>query len=334
VDDYRLELVWYEASGGSSCEVYYAPGVVFFDNESTQWKLIGDLEALTPVLPPQIAGGPPVDGGEWGIHVASDLGGTSITDLQLAVAALEGAGGTHSYDFSPVLNHIDPENPGTGGIFGNDRLLPGNTPADDNDFAVHARALIQIPANGFYTFAVKASDGFALRIKDGSWLNRSGPGGIDPADPSTLVANGVGSSTGPTELTTRGSLALPAGPHEVEFVTLERDRDSSFELYATAGNVAGTGEYVNVGAANGGLAAPNAAQPYRLVGYKSPGSLSVLGVDDAHELQRSPKRRAWFRPQRPGHPPQHLVGRQLLRHAFRREPGRACGWDLRRRMAG
>lgn len=270
-----MELVWYEGTGGAGAEIYYAPGICVSDLDSTDWKLIGDPAAYTATLPATLPGATAGSEGAWGLRVLESGASVPVTSVGTAVnALLEGSGVNHR-ESVPVLNHIAPSSPGTGGIFGGDLALPGIDANNNANLAIHARGRVIIPATGLYTFIVRSGDGWALRFKNASWLERTGAG-IDPADPSTLVYNVTGSPTAVNDFRGGGVLSLNQGAYDVDFVTFQDQRDTQFELYAAAGNVLSAGDTAALGTAGLGDAGPGTA--WRLVGHKADGGIPRLGV--------------------------------------------------------
>ena len=274
---YEIQFLHYEGTGGSYAELYYAPGAQLADNDTGAWKLIGDPSAVQPLLPPVIAGSPSASTGQWGTRYVR-FAGTTMNTIQDAVAALNSNAGESVYGTAQVINYSDPSQPGTAGLFGGDQPLPGDLEfTDDNDVVVQARATIFVPTTGLYTFGVRSSEGFALRIGNNPWLSRNGTGGIDPADPTVLTWSA--GATGLSEIVTRSLITLPAGCHQIEFIAFDRSRDFMAELYAIPGNQLGTGEYAAGATANNGAITINAADGWRLVGYKaSPTPIGFIGA--------------------------------------------------------
>ncbi|MES2706182.1 MAG: lectin-like protein [Verrucomicrobiota bacterium] len=282
---YDLDMLYSEGSGGSSIELSYAKGAFFADVDTTTWRLIGDVAALSPVLPATLAKGPEFGNRAWGIHTVHNTG-TTLETLTDALTALQAAAGDHTSATASLLNFIDPEAPGVGGIFAGDQAVPGDAAElNDEDFALHARGKLQVTTAGIYTFGVKNSDGFALRIKGQSWLtNGTGgaSGGIDPADPSTFIM--TPGTAALTDRTSRASVNLAAGTYEVDFVTFDRSADFHAEVYVARGQNAGTAEYATLGTAaavnttGGGGAAITLTDGWRLVNY-TPAGLATLGLN-------------------------------------------------------
>ncbi|MDB6070271.1 MAG: hypothetical protein JWL81_1442 [Verrucomicrobiales bacterium] len=117
------------------------------------------------------------------------------------------------------MNFYDPDTNGGGaGLFRFDQPFLTNTAAQDANIIQGAQTLINItgttPAELQRSFWVQSDDGFALRIKGATFINKAGLGLIDPADPRTILfPDGTGNSD------TRGLCQFPAaGQYVVEFV--------------------------------------------------------------------------------------------------------------------
>ena len=279
---YDMEIISWDATGGSSWEVSWARGVFATDESGAgQWSLIGSpsIPYPAPVLP-AFTYAPSYDASLWGLHVVSGVG--TITTLADAVIALQNPAGTHSYGTAAVLNHSDGDRPGTGGIFPGELDLPGAVAGiNEDDFAVHARGRLVIGIPGQYTICFKGSEWAAIRMAGKVWQNVGGEFGIDHADPSTVFTyrNNSANSTNLSDFTGRAVVNLPAGCHDIEVITGDRDGAFFMEVYARPGNFINTGEYTS-GTANNGLVNPT-SNDYRLIGYKGDGTLGSLGVDSA-----------------------------------------------------
>lgn len=290
---YDLDFIYAEGTGGAAAEVYAVKGVALTDADSTDWQLIGDQTALVPVLPASLANAPDFGNKLWGVHAVHDTA-LELLDVTDAVAALQDSGnGTHTLNATvPALNFIDAYTPGAGGIFAGDYLVPGSPDQQSAfNFALHARGRIQVDTPGRYTFGVKSSDGFALRIKNGKWVTWNGNAGIDPADPSTLSygqAKPAPANNASNDRTSRGSIDLTAGIHEVEFVTYNLELDFHAEVYVVPGSNAGTGEYAAVGTANEGGAGLSLNGAWRLLGHEAKASgLGLLRMESGWKVEQS-----------------------------------------------
>jgi len=139
--------------------------LAYTETDSGAWQLMGKPDVLAPVVPADLlARQPPADGGLWGIHRVNSS--SNVMTLADAFSSLSGSAGTHSYHWSPTLNFIDPDYPGQSGIFGSDKAVPGdNAGSNDENFAIHAKAILNIATEGYYTFANRSGDGAMLRIR-------------------------------------------------------------------------------------------------------------------------------------------------------------------------
>lgn len=294
---YDLDFIFCENTGGSSLEFSYVPGLALAEADTPNWRLLGNNSALTPVLPPALANAPEIVDGQWNVHVVHNAP-EELVSIENAVDALQSADGDHITAPSPVINFIDPDAPGVGGIFAGDLPVPGQLDdVNDDNFALHARASLQIESSGVYTFGVRASDGFALRIKNVPWLavnHTSSDAGIDPADPTTIIYRP--GTTALTDRVYRAAIELAAGNYEVDFITFDRTADFHAEVYVSRGNNAATDEYAVSGTAaasgstEGGGAVISVNDGWRLVGYV-PSGLATIGLDsDGWTVQQSAPR--------------------------------------------
>jgi hypothetical protein len=105
---------------------------------------------------------------------------------------------------------------------------------DDDRLAFVAKGTINIPTAGTYNFTAHGDDGFGLRIRGQNWSSVSGGGGIDPRDSQTIYyAGGTGDSN------TTGSVTLPAGNYQLEYVGFEGGGGANQELtVSTPGGLA------------------------------------------------------------------------------------------------
>lgn len=219
---------------------------------------------LDPMLPPseELPGrGLIADGSFIGVWVRN---AGNITSTRQAVQILASGTGTviTKHKNIPVINASDPDVPAA-----KDRVLfPNNNPyfADqvgiaDNNWVVLYRGTIVVPPGqgGDYTFGVHSDDGFALRLPGRHWSSVTGLGWIDHGDTETMVYGYGGDDSN-----TRGVINLPAGNHELEFITWNNDGGQHHELYAAKG------AFVN----------DSDTDTWRLVGHKSVGELTYAGV--------------------------------------------------------
>jgi hypothetical protein len=134
----------------------------------------------------------------------------------------------------PVINFHDPQAGGGGHGFPQ-TAFPGDSPGDDNNFALGARATMTIPAAADYTFCLASDDGARLRIKGSrGWSVRSPAAGasLPQALPDGMLLNGCCGDT-------FGTVHLEAGTHEVELVYNEMSGGSYAGLWSALGRHTG-----------------------------------------------------------------------------------------------
>jgi len=168
--------------------------------------------------------------GKWSVREVRDLGlaGNVVDAVDNAFSGL----GTHYHTQSPYLDFTDPQTNPNGGPILSTPPFPylSNTAADDNNILVLATTRLKIPAEGDYTIQVRGDDGFALRVRGGTFTAVNGDGYIDPADASTFVFE-----RGTGDANTRAVIRLAAGEHDVEFVHWEGGGGACFEVTAATG---------------------------------------------------------------------------------------------------
>lgn len=244
---YVVEFVYYQCTGASDVELYWANGAFANNADTTTWQLVGNPGGVVPALPPGPLPGPAGCTDAFGIRAVRNVG--AVPNLSTALEALSNPAATIVDTTSPVINFNDLDgSANNNGIFPGDLPLPGNQPGDDNDFVVVAKGLIKITEAGPYTFGVHSDDGFALRIRGQVWASKNGAGGIDVADPSTLVfAGGTGDSD------TRAVVNLAVGEYDLELLWFENGGGAFAELYAV----------------KGAFQCDSQTRDWRLVGYKA-----------------------------------------------------------------
>ena len=212
----------------------------------------GTLTIPMPVVPESLVLPDLIDG-LWAIREYRNSP-TELTSVVSSIEYIETASPENIFDSTaPVLNHSDFQEPGTSGSFVPD-LEIGDPAVADNDLVTVARAQIEVPAAGIYTFRVRSDDGFAVKMPGRIWSAASGLGEIDTFDPSTLVFND------PTaDSDTRGTINLEAGPQEIILVSFERAGGYYFELTATVGEALLSGQSLE----------------WRLVGDGAPGTVNL-----------------------------------------------------------
>lgn len=133
----------------------------------------------------------------------------------------------------PVINFVDPQAAGDGGDFNNNLPFPGNTAADDNHIIL-ARSAVVVAGPTTLSFNLRTDDGCALKIT-GATCTAAFGAGIDPADASTVINQGVTSA--------RVTYTFPAaGTYDVGFMQFDGGGGGSAEVSWAAGAVTSVDE--------------------------------------------------------------------------------------------
>jgi hypothetical protein len=214
---YRVEWFFWERGGGEGGEFYAAKGAVVNDGDipASDWKLVGDN---TPTQEFTSLG---ITDAGWTI-VASQPGG----DIQLstwadAFAELD-AGPTASTNYN-VLSVGDP-NTNAGRL-----AFPGNTSADDDDWALRATATLVVPTAGTYDIGFNSDDGAYVAIDGGTFTeiieNATALSVIQ--DPETVICDCL---TGDSATSAR--ITLAAGNYPIEAGMFERSGGAFLRVWA------------------------------------------------------------------------------------------------------
>ena len=153
-----------------------------------------------------------------GFTVVEAKSSSPLVNLSEAAAVLAGEdqlGQTTA--ISQTINFYDEDGEFVGDVVGNfadDSPFPGNTDADDNDFAVRATATVTIPTGGLWTFGTNSDDGLRLLIN-----------GVEVIDDDTLH----------TPEDRFGTIELAAGQYSLDLLYFERGGGAAVELFAAAG---------------------------------------------------------------------------------------------------
>lgn len=112
----------------------------------------------------------------------------------------------------PVINFADPQSGGGGHGFPQ-TSFPQDSGADDNNFAIGARATLVITTPGDYTFCLHGDDGSRFRIKGSRGWSVSSP---DPSNPGMPLPDGMQVQYCCSDVF--GTVNLAAGSYEVELI--------------------------------------------------------------------------------------------------------------------
>ena len=242
---YLLEFFWWERGGGDNGELYVSRGAISGgdDDENASWSLVGQVESVSYNIPG-------VDESGWTIE-ASAPGGDELGTLEAAIADLDA--GVTTVEGVAVFNINDPQSGGPG-TFPGDTPFPGNTDADDNDWAVRATAKLVIPASGEYQLGFRGDDGGQLKVAGQEFKE--------------VVADATGSAVieGDTVITdaltgdsnTIATIDLEAGSYDIEYIGFERGGGAYFEVFGSGVGAPGP-VLLAVGGAGSGVLEPSVA---------------------------------------------------------------------------
>ncbi len=219
---YEIEVLAFENAGGASHELYAAPGARANDIDTLVWRAVGHRASDSFLVP----GIKTIDGVNWSTRVTAP-GGTEVNSLATASAELlnDPAAVTANLE---VINLSDPQNAGNpAGFFGGDTPFPNGTGGDDNDFAVEAIGVLEIPAFGVYQFGFRGDDGGSLQIVGQTWRNLVyGVDANSVISGDTLIHN---ANTGNSH--TRATVELHPGTYTIRALYWERGGGANFEVY-------------------------------------------------------------------------------------------------------
>ena len=254
---YELRLLTFDRTLGSEVELFAGSG------SYTAWSGTGG--PVDPVATWHLVG----DTAHGGLPVSPWLPVPNLATADQVVAGQLASAWTSTATV-PTVNLY---NTGPGGVFGSDQTFPGLTVGTGaNDFVVQAKATIDIPTAGNWTFGVNSDDGFRLVLEGpigsndpaGTPYTAGALGGMGvPGDlPATMPYQKyymLSSVTGAAPADTLRTFTLPAaGVYNVTLVYFQRSAGASLELYAQAGTFAtyaagGAGWRLVGDTANGGL---------------------------------------------------------------------------------
>ena len=220
-----IEVLAYERAGGAGHELYAAPGQHDVDTDTPAWRLVGHRTRGDLPVP----GIRMQNGTNWLVRVSAPGGNSTITELNsLANAELELTSDPNVIQVGrDFIDFTDPQDGGGAGSFSNNLPFPNGTGAADDDFAVEATGLLEIPADGDYQFGFRSDDGASLQIVGQTWSNLTfavNANSVISGD--TLIHNAL---TGDSH--TRASIRLAAGTYPVRVVYFERGGGAHLEVY-------------------------------------------------------------------------------------------------------
>lgn len=149
---------------------------------------------------------------------------------------------------------------------------------NDDDFAIKATAMVEIPEAGDWTFAIMAGDGFRLSIGDNLF---SSAGGSMPSGPAKLTRAADGTLTAAPGGSGDTFYFPTAGVYPLELITFEADMFAFIQLLGAQGNLSvfDIDTYRLVGdELNGGI---------RIV-VPEPGTVLIVGLATFLMMRRRP----------------------------------------------
>ncbi|CAN5455364.1 hypothetical protein BH23VER1_BH23VER1_00220 [soil metagenome] len=217
---YDIELVHYEGTGGAQLELFAAPGSFTNRTQSNAWRPVGYTGSTINF---------PILTGDWeGNTTEPGASPTQITNTGQADTALATLPLTPFS--SSVINFTDPESGGSGFFTPNDPF-PNDTGIDDNDFALEATGVIQVPADGLYMLGFRGDDGSYLDLTGATFLSASQSGGGLANGNARLQFGGTTADS-----FTSGTVFLMAGvDYPVRVVYFERAGGAFFEVFGGQG---------------------------------------------------------------------------------------------------
>jgi hypothetical protein len=231
--DYEFEVVYNENGGGANVEFSAAQGVHTAHN-LTNFRLVGAPEQTVSGMTPKVTS-------PWNIREVIRLpeGTGNVETLAQARELLNNPPSAESLftGTSDAINFADPDTNGGGasGRFGGDTnfLNDAGFGADDNDFALHATATLEITTAGDYTFGFAGDDGGELTIIGASFRTISSQVGASITNSGQSLTADI--PTG--DSLTFGTTTLEPGQYQIEYTFFERAGGAWTELYVAPGEV-------------------------------------------------------------------------------------------------
>ena len=203
---YRIEFLYFEATGGDLVELYAAKGNFTVDADTDQWRLVGDP------APAQLVYTLGVTTNGWSV-VSSDPGADlPLTTWAEAFADLDATAGSPTNYARLYIG--DPETNAGYDAF------PKNTIADDDAFALRANATLVVPSTGTYVVGFNSDDGAYVKITGKAFTEIiANTTGLSIIDNDTVTCDCL---TGDSN--TRATISLDAGEYPIEAGMFDRYR--------------------------------------------------------------------------------------------------------------
>ncbi len=254
-EEYVIDFLWWEGTGGSYAEVSWAPGSHLADHATGRWTLVGGA-GETPFFPAEPLDLPSAPPGVWSVrnyHGPGLVG--NVGSLRAAFDAIANYSGEDENIITtdaetPVVNFQDPGEPNVGsdGLFSNNIPFPLVTDPQvgNNHFVTAARIEIPDVQPGDYSFAVTGDDGVAFRVLGGDarLINSGGAETRSGPAPESLINSGIDSLDSRAFVNTHNSgtpsigvyRITQAGTYTIEVVHVEQTGDAALEVAWVPGN--------------------------------------------------------------------------------------------------
>ncbi len=180
--------------------------------------------------------------GVWGVREiraypgATFPYGTLVRADRILNAYATTPGGTVAQYATSVINLADVNSPGNLGAFASEANFGTNTPGNDDNFLLLAKATVRIEIEDDYTFGFIGDEGSRLRIVGQTFVSSSSVNGsaTNPVVPAHLgdALSWVGATTNSG---TAGVVHLVPGNYPLEFTYWEGTGTSSVEVFAARG---------------------------------------------------------------------------------------------------
>jgi hypothetical protein len=218
-------FVWWEGGGGSHFEITSMAGLQPIEGAP-----------FTLLDPTPIPAGPLITG------IGTTAAGWEVTSTVPGATDFVAGNGTLNADAAPFLdavgattnhdeiNFTDPQSGGGGSALRNVVPWPGNTPADDNDYAMRGTAVLEITEAGVYAIGFQGDDATYLDIIGQPWdsIAESLVGAVlAERSPGSGTFDRMTFDAGTGNSRTVGLITLTVGQYPIEFGFVE-DGGGSF----------------------------------------------------------------------------------------------------------
>jgi hypothetical protein len=243
---YDILYLGFDNSGGGYHEVAWAQGTFFEDKDTNTWTLVGNSN--DPSIPAyrtrfiQALPGPLSTGSTFGIRTFLNARNgtaavTSVTQthefLTNTLRQPNDADGLTIDSERSVLNAVDPDGVGAGGVITPNEAFPGDRPGvNEDNVVISAKGRINVAEAGFYTFFIHGDDGYLFRLRGvNGTFNPSFKRAVGSGTFQMSNQNEITSGTG----NTRAIVFLAVGQYDLDFFLYENTGGFGYELVSAKG---------------------------------------------------------------------------------------------------